>query len=402
MPASANNSLRHDLEPDAVVSVVIPAHNEEERIGAAVQSVLRVFESIPRAVEVIVVDDGSTDNTYHEALRFAKLNPETVKVIALETNHGKGYAIRTGFRHSRGQVVGFIDADLEYPVNALPIMVEMVGESGTICAIATRVADDRRMLERLSSQMAHKIASALLRLPVQDTQAGMKMFPGTFAREFLTRCEQEGWLYDIEALLRAVEQRLDIIEVPVMQKSIRKRRASVWAMLSCGPAFLHIALIHWQSLWRHTTQEARQIGRFGLIGLINTLVDIAAYWALIRLWSPHRNGLEAGFESLLAWLLASVAGYTLHSRYTFRKPLAYSGFYIVTGCGVAIQVISTGLITQRFGASSALLGKLLGIALASLATYGGYRHLAKRNHQQIPKSTLVRQADIPTVVSPES
>lgn len=393
----------HDPCSDSapLVSVIVPAHNESGRLQHAVESILHVFNHAPQSVEIIIVDDGSTDTTYDEAYDLSQGYPGVVRAIALGSNHGKGYAIRTGFLHSRGEVVGFIDADLEYPVNALPIMATMVLESRGACAIASRVLDDRRPFERLSSQMAHKVASAVLQLPIRDTQAGIKMFPGPFARTALTRCQQEGWLYDIEALLRAVEQHLSIIEVPVMQKSVRPRRASLWAMLACGPALLGMAVGHWQALRRNPSSEVLQVARFGIVGAINSLVDLAAYWGLVQLWSPHRNGFQAGLESLMAWIMASIVGYVLHSRFTFRKRLSHSGFYVVTGLGVAIQVVVTGVITHHLGTNDAVLGKGLGIGLASVVSYIGYRYLARSGQSPAPSPSLVRRANIPTVVGQE-
>lgn len=384
-----------------LVTVVIPAHNESGRIQHAVDSVLHEFHKTLQSVEIIVIDDGSTDTTYEEAQDLAHMHPGVVKAVALGSNHGKGYAIRTGFMHSRGDVVGFMDADLEYPVNALPLMASMVLESGGACAIASRAQDDRRRFERLSSQMAHKVAATVLQLPIRDTQAGIKMFPGPFARTALTSCQQEGWLYDIEALLRAVEQRLNIIEVPVMQKSVRPRRANLWAMLGCGPTLLGMAAQHWRSLRASPSAEMWQVVRFGIVGLMNSLVDVAAYWGLVDIWSPHRNGFQAGFESLLAWIVASVVGYVLHSRFTFRKRLPTSGFYLVTGLGVAIQVVVTGLVTHSMGSQDTLVGKLLGIGLASMVSYMGYRYLARSNPQTASSPSLIRRADIPTVIYQE-
>ncbi|MCL4496018.1 MAG: bifunctional glycosyltransferase family 2/GtrA family protein [Firmicutes bacterium] len=393
----ANEYPQAHPQSDPLVSVVIPAHNEEYHIARAIKSVLREFESIAMDVEVIVVDDGSTDATYHEAINASK-HSSSVKVISLEKNHGKGFALRTGFSHSRGSAVGFIDADLEYPVNALPIMAHLVLESGHSCAIASRMADDRPQIERVSSHIAHKITSLLLQLPIRDTQAGIKMFPGSFARTILTNCAQEGWLYDVEALLRVVEQPLEVIEVPVMQKSIRKRRANLWTMMACGPALFTLAVAHRQSLSRHSSKELRQVLRFGLTGFINTLVDVALFWGLIRMWPPHFSAWQAALESLTAWAGASLVGYILHSRYTFRRRLSHSGFYLVTGIGVAVQMTLTGWMTHMLGTEGGLIGKLAGIALASLITYAGYRFLAKHGEPLPSSSPTVRKANIPTVV----
>lgn len=385
--------------PGQLVSIVVPTLNESARIERTIATIMHVFRSAANAVEVIVVDDGSTDDTYAKAMAFATDSPDEVRVVRHERNQGKGAALRTGFLESRGDVVGFIDADLEYPVNALPVMARLLMESDSACAIASRVADDRRRFERVSSSIAHRVAAAVLRLPIRDTQAGVKMFPGTFARGVLARCQQTGWLYDIEALLKAVEQSLEIIEVPVMQKSVRRRRASVWTMLRCAPVLLAMALDHWKALRPESEREVRQMVRFGLVGGVNSLVDIGAYWGFTTVWPPGSQGVQAGFESLLAWVVASLVGYALHSRYTFKRHMSRSGFYVVTGVGVAIQVLVTGAVTQASGGVDSLVGKVLGMALASFFTYAGYRYLAR--HTVTMKSRAapkIRQANIPMLV----
>ncbi len=392
-----------DTDDTPLVSIVIPAHNEAGRIGSAVESVRHAFSNTRRTVEIIVVDDGSTDSTRDEAMEIALQHPEAVHVVALATNHGKGFAIRTGFAYTHGDLVGFIDADMEYPVAALPLMADMVACANNGCAIASRVVDGRTTWEKYTSVAAHKLASLALQLPVKDTQAGLKMFPGEFARTALTDGREDGWLYDIETLLRASDHHLGIIEVPVMQKSVRRRRANLWAMLACGPSLLRMAWAHGQILRRDRAGEVGQVARFGLVGIVNSLTDVAAYWALIRLWSPNNNGIQAGAESLLAWFFASIVGYALHSRYTFRRRLSASGFYVVTSMGVAIQVVTTGLITQWMGSADALWGKLLGIALASMVTYFGYRLVARNSKGQAKgrSRTSVTKANIPTIFPEE-
>ncbi|PSR20091.1 MAG: glycosyl transferase family 2 [Sulfobacillus acidophilus] len=385
------------------VSIVIPAHNEATRIEKTITAILEVFSQSVHPIEIIVVDDGSTDTTRNVLQTIVQKWPDVVRVITLAHNHGKGYAIKTGFAHSHGDAVGFIDADLEYPADALPIMVEMVLESGQACAIASRVADNRPVWERWSSKLAHQAAATVLELPVRDTQAGIKMFPGPFARTTLSHCQQSGWLYDIEALLHAVDQEFEIIEVPVMQKSVRRRRASLWTMATCLPTLLTLAAKHRRTLRQQAQHEARQATRFGLVGIVNSLVDLASYWGLVQLWSPGHNGYQAGFESMMAWGVASLVGYALHSRYTFGRRLPRTGFYLVTGTGVAVQVVTTGLMTALGGPHLAVIGKLVGIFLASIVTYSGYRWIAHSSPDLQEKSRArniqVRQADIPVVQS---
>ncbi|MCY0899199.1 MAG: bifunctional glycosyltransferase family 2/GtrA family protein [Firmicutes bacterium] len=360
------------------VSIVIPAHNEAGRIGHAIQAVLEQWAEAVDAVEVIVVDDGSTDGTVMEATVFAQRQPDRVRVISLSQNRGKGYALRCGFRESRGAVVGFIDADLEYPATALPHMVAAVEPTQRACAVAVRVSDHRRWHERWTSHLARTLARFLLRLPVRDTQAGLKVFPGWFARNVLAHAHEDGWLFDVELLLAATTARLTILEIPVTQERYRPRRATAATMLACAPTLGRLAWQRWNHWARREGAETMQMIRFGLVGLCNTACDLAAFMALSTLWPPDGDGYRAAVEALGAWIVATLVAYPLHARFTFRRRLSRWGFYAVTSMGVALQMAATGLVTQDVPSVPPLLGKALGILLAAGFTYTGYRWLARR------------------------
>lgn len=396
---------RQRSDDHRLVSIIIPAYDEAQHIAGTIQSVSDAFLGSSWNVEIIVVDDGSHDETVLRAQRSAPNIAAALIVLRHERNQGKGAALRTGFLHSQGIVVGFIDADREYPVQALPTMAQMIDDSPhSTCVIGCRVADDRTWLERTTSRLAHRVASAVLSLPVTDTQAGLKMFPGPMVRDIVADCHQSGWLYDIELLLHAVEQQLYVVELPLRQRSVRRRRASLWSMIRCGPVLVGLAVGHRQRTLQKNRRQLREMIRFGVVGAINSGVDLGVFWLLTQLWSVGHHGFEAGAESLVAWIVASFVGYALHSRYTFHRQLPRAGFYVVTGLGVSIQVTLTALATHWFGASEAVPGKMVGIGIASMITYFGYRFLAQRSQTEISSAKVPRivRAQVPTVVCQDS
>lgn len=362
-------------EPGGRVSVIIPARDERGRIGRAIREVRSAFSGSPFELELIVVDDGSRDGTAREARATSGAD----RVLSLPQAQGKGGALAAGFAASRGEFVGFIDADLEYPPALLPRMAAALAVQGhRACAVGVRAGDVRSPTERLTSRLARLLVRSLLGLGVQDTQAGVKMFPGGFARSLAKGCDH-GWLFDIDALLRAAMYGLAILEFPLIQQSSRRRRAGLAAMVACLPAFLRLAAGRWR--FAFGTGEMSRIMRYAMVGGINTAIDFAIFSALTIWHPPGRTAWLGGLYAGVGWAVASVVGYYLHSNVTFRAKLSVTGFYLVTVAGIAVQSAAGASGAALGGTPGTFVGKLVGIPLGAAVTYYGYRLLADRTGQ---------------------
>jgi dolichol-phosphate mannosyltransferase len=372
------------------VSVVIPARDEAAYIRRCIASVRRVLLASRVRAEIIVVDDGSTDGTA-EAVAHCPASWE-VRLLRREVPGGKGAAVLLGFTHAQGDLVAFIDADLELPPEKLLAMIRRAGQGpGETCVVASRTRDSRRPLERMSSHLARRLIAAVLRLGVSDTQAGLKLFPGWFARDVLPQAVQErGWLFDIEMLLLAREHRLELAEVPVQVHAVRPRSAKAGTMLRALPALMRYAARR----WRHappralSRREFMRTLRFLAVGLTNTMIDLLAFIGLLALRPPGRDPFLAALYAVAAWAMASASGYLLHSRVTFRAKLPVAGFYLVTGSAVGLQALCTVIGTSAGFPHGPLLGKAFGMVLSGLVSYLGYRELAQRrwvHRRRMPK-----------------
>ncbi|WP_053959589.1 glycosyltransferase family 2 protein [Sulfobacillus thermosulfidooxidans] len=248
--SSQRNRRSRHTSKCPTISVVIPAKNEARLIAQTMMTVAEILGDAGYAFEIIVVDDMSSDDTVLRA-QWARQQMSSIscRIISTHKSLGKGHAIAKGFAVSTGDLVAFIDADLEYPPQSLPIMASLLETYQHGCAIAYRIEDKRPWFERITSKAAHQLATLALHLPVSDTQAGLKMFPGWFARQHLSHPRQTGWLYDIETLLTAQRHGLRIIQIPVTQQSLRKRRAGVWQMLACAIPLTQLAWTHWRQSW---------------------------------------------------------------------------------------------------------------------------------------------------------
>lgn len=205
------------------LSIVIPAFNEEKKIGSDVEVAAVFIDEEALLGEVIVVDDGSTDKTAETARDVAV--PSTVgrNVIRLDKNRGKGFAVKAGIMASRGDIVLFADSGTCVPYsNALP-PIERIRKGELDIAMASRrlketvIHRNRSLKRRVLSSFFRFVARIVTGVPdrFSDTQCGFKIYRGELARELFAECRTTGFLFELEILLRALKRGYRIEEFPV-------------------------------------------------------------------------------------------------------------------------------------------------------------------------------------------
>jgi dolichyl-phosphate beta-glucosyltransferase len=207
---------------DIAYSIVIPAYNEGARLGATLERVLEyVHEQGWNAeVEVIVVDDGSRDNTAALVRGFAERDP-AVRLLENPGNRGKGYAVRNGMLNAQGEVVVFSDADLSSPIEEMPKLLAALA-AGADIAIGSRWLRAELQTQRQSRhrQLFGRVFNLLLRvilgLQFKDTQCGFKAFTRRAAQTLLPLQRIERWGFDPEILFLARKFGFRVEEVPVV------------------------------------------------------------------------------------------------------------------------------------------------------------------------------------------
>lgn len=202
------------------LSVVIPAFNEETRIGMTLIRTLDYLRAHRSNSEVIVVDDGSTDRTASIVEEMAQTDGR-LRLMRLSRNTGKGAAVRAGMLASRGHHVLFMDADLSTPIEEVEKLSRHVAEGADVVIGSRGLAEsDIRMHQPLARELMGRGFNVLVRTLLMggfhDTQCGFKLWTSRAAREVFSRQTLNGFSFDVEALLIAKSQGLRIVEVPVI------------------------------------------------------------------------------------------------------------------------------------------------------------------------------------------
>jgi glycosyltransferase involved in cell wall biosynthesis len=201
-------------------SIVIPAYNESDRIRPTLDVVLRYVDDNKWDVEILVVDDGSRDDTAAIVREYGRSHPQ-VQLVQNPGNRGKGFSVRNGMLHARGEICLFTDADLSSPISEAEKLFAAIRQGAEI-AIGSRWLRAELQTERqpLYRQVLGRAFNLVLRLILglhfMDTQCGFKAFRRDSAQKIFPLQKIERWGFDPEILFLARRIGLRAVEVPVI------------------------------------------------------------------------------------------------------------------------------------------------------------------------------------------
>jgi dolichyl-phosphate beta-glucosyltransferase len=233
------------------LSVIIPAYNEEALIGSTLDGLKTYLSARPEVYEIIVVDDGSQDETSTCIQEWQKHNGVELHLLINEKNMGKGFSIRRGVMASRGRFIIFIDADLPYELYAIDDFLNAL-RSGYDLAVGSRVLPGSEVkgvpiLRYISGQIFSWMVQAMLFRGLPDTQCGFKSFRSGAAREIFQRVTIEGFGFDVEMLFVARKLKLAIEPVPV-QMIEHRHRSRVRLIVDSFKMFANLFMVRWNDL----------------------------------------------------------------------------------------------------------------------------------------------------------
>jgi glycosyltransferase involved in cell wall biosynthesis len=230
------------------LSFVVPAYNEEDFIEDMLGSIDEVIAGKHIPYEILVVNDGSKDDTLANARRYAGKNGH-VRVVSYSKNVGKGHAVKTGFMHANGAVVVFADSDMEIDLTVISEYLKAL-KHGDIVIASKRHCDSRvevPVFRRILSEGFNGLVRLFTGMPLKDTQSGLKAMKKSVFIDIFPRLAVKRYAFDVELLAVAHLYGLKVVEMPVNIKLDAKFKLNdMWHMFVdlIGIAY-RLRVTHW-------------------------------------------------------------------------------------------------------------------------------------------------------------
>ena len=200
-----------------LLSIIIPAHNEEHRLPGSLNKVLSFLQYQPYQAEVLVVENGSQDRTAEIALRFTERYPNLY--LLREPKPGKGLAVRRGMLEAKGDYRFICDADLSMPIDEVNRFIPPQLHDFDIAIASREIPGSARYGEPLYRHWIGRGFNLLVRTltvpQIQDTQCGFKCFRALVAEDLFNTQILDGWTFDVEVLFIALKRGYEITEIPI-------------------------------------------------------------------------------------------------------------------------------------------------------------------------------------------
>lgn len=235
-----------------LLSVVIPAYNEERRIPATLQSLKEYFKDKDYEYEILVVIDGAKDNT---AQVVKDANIPNLRLIDNKKNCGKGYVVKQGMLKAKGKYRLFMDADnattIDHVEKLLPyfdegydVVIASVGVKGA------KIVNNEKLYKRIFGLGSNLIIQLVLVPGIKDTQRGFKMFSAKAAEDIFKRLTVDRWGFDFEALAVARKLGYKIKEVPIRWKNDPESLVKLSAYVKTFTELLKVRINLWKGVYK--------------------------------------------------------------------------------------------------------------------------------------------------------
>jgi dolichol-phosphate mannosyltransferase len=202
------------------VSIIMPVYNGESSISLALEKLVRIIQPVYPQYEIIVVDDGSSDDTAAIIAREQKKFDPHIRVISYKPNRGKGFAIRQGIMRSTGNTVLYMDSDLDISIDTIEDFIGEVENNDIVIASKAHALSvvKRPALRKYLSNLFNLFVRIVVGVHIRDTQSGLKAGKGELLRSIFKAMLVDRYAFDVELLAIAFNLNLKIKEMPVIME----------------------------------------------------------------------------------------------------------------------------------------------------------------------------------------
>lgn len=328
------------------LSIFFPAYNEEGNIADSVCQAQKVAREITDRYEIIVVDDGSSDRTGAIVEEIARDNPR-IRLVRHNPNQGYGAAVWSGIQAARYDWVFFTDADLQFRLDELAKLIEHIPEYKVV--LGYRAPRKDPFMRLVNAKGWNILNRAVFGLKVRDIDCAFKLFDRRLVASLPVT--SRGAMMTAETLIRLQKQGVAFKEVPVTHLPRIKGEAT-----GAKPAVILRAFREMFGLYKSDLASAysthMQVLRFGIVGVINTLVDVLAYFIFTRytpIFADHIN-LAKG----VSFFCGTVTSFVLNRTFTFKVKTRFDvkeimRFYAVVGSSLVFNVALLYVFNTVFG-----------------------------------------------------
>ncbi len=354
-----------DIKRDISLSIFFPAYNEEDNIADSVREAKKVVRQITDRYEIIVVDDGSSDRTAAIVSDIAREDP-LVRLVRHEQNQGYGAAVWSGIQAARYDWVFFTDADLQFRLDELTRLVEHIPEHNVVLGCRSPRKDP--FIRLVNAKGWNILNRIVFGLKAKDIDCAFKLFDRRLVAALPVK--SRGAMMTAEMLIHLQKNGVNFKEVPVTHLPRTKGVAT-----GAKPAVILRAFKELFGLYRDDLASAysthKQVLRFGIVGVINTLVDVIAYFVLTRytpIFDNHIN-LAKGFS----FFCGTVTSFILNRTFTFKVQSKFDmrevmRFYAVVGSSLVFNVALLYVFNTLLGVYD-----LIAVGISTVLTFiGGF------------------------------
>lgn len=354
---------RRELAKELDIACVIPAYNEAARLPGYLPSVIKYFRARKLKFEIVVVDDGSRDDTTGV---IGRQFPQ-VKTLRLYENSGKGAAVREGVMAAESRQILVCDADGATPIAELA-KLEQALATGADVAIGSRylaesdIGVKQSLFRRLVSRAGNLLIRSLLDLPYRDTQCGFKLFERRAGQYIFRNLTNLRFGFDFEVLKKAALLNFSVAEIPVRWNDQAGSKVTFKQTMRVLNELLRFRFGH--------------LFKFAVVGTINTFTDFTVHNGLILAFGAGGQTRQLSYM-VAAFLCANLVAFTLHSGYTFQRRAAYRRFFTVSAFTLIVSAIIFHGLNLLYNRENAVLltnlFKLSTVMISLVTNYFGYK-----------------------------